>query len=76
MRTSVTRGLVLIFKIYDNFLYIILFICIFHSTRMNLRAMILRCNWDMAILINSNKLEQLQIEVANTYHHKLKMKLK
>ena len=31
---------------------------------MNLRAMILRCNWDMAILINSDKLEQLQIEVA------------
>ena len=26
--------------------------------------MILRCNWDMTILINSDKLEQLQIEVA------------
>jgi hypothetical protein len=27
---------------FQNFLYIIFFICIFHSTRMNLRAMILR----------------------------------
>jgi hypothetical protein len=38
--------LVILFIIYyidfQNFLYIIYFICIFHSTRVNLRAMILR----------------------------------
>ena len=48
---SVTSGLILIFKMHDLvilfiidfqfFLYIIFFICIFHSTRMNRRAMIL-----------------------------------
>ena len=48
---SVTSGLILIFKMYDlailfiiqtfKISYIINFICIFHTTRMNLQAMIL-----------------------------------